>query len=183
MSSYHDILVSSKALNPYAAEFVPASQNNVQAKSPRFWDGEFDKPEVDEPEFHEYNGKKYPNRVYHDYCLFKSLRDNPIFQSKFSTFAENTLCILNHDIKLGLRFAKEDTYSLKERESPRTGYKKAHVQFYLYYKQDDITYKIAYECDDPNDPSTGWFLQWAHLDDCDGFSCDFWGCYSNYIEK
>lgn len=171
--SYRSALMTNVklTLNPKAEEFVPEHIRNPPAT---FWDTE----EQEEPEYYEYKGEKFPNSEYPVYKAFNTLRDNPVFQKKFTIFAENMLCISNSDVLKGLRFApfwwmSGDYSSIK-------GQKKKFIGFYLEYKQDDITYRIAYECDDIEDPRTGWFMQWFCKNDCCGFSCDYYGCYVNY---
>ncbi len=157
-------------LNPNAQEFVPEHIKNPPST---YWDT----PEKEEPEFHCYKDEKYPNEFYQRYKTFQKLRSNSVFQKKFAIFAENILCIRNADAEKGLRFNQPywGSYDYKDWK----GQKKKYVGLHLEYMQDGFYYNIAYECDDLEDPGTGWFMQWFHEEECGG-SCDYWGCHANY---
>lgn len=159
------------SLNPKAEEFVP---EHIKNPPPTFWDTE----EKEEPEFFEHKGEKFENPYYVLYRKFVEIRANIGFQKKFAIFAENMLCISNSDTLKGLRFATPSWMSSDY--TTQKGQKKKYVGFYLEYKQDGITYRIAYECDDIEDLRTGWFMQWFCEEECCGFSCDYYGCYANY---
>ncbi len=157
-------------LNLNAQEFVP---EHIKNPPTTFWDT----PEKGEPEFYTWKDKKYENPTYPRYKTFTELRSNPVFKKKFAIFAENILCITNVDTMQGLRF--NPPYWGSDNYKDWKGQKKKYVGLHLEYKQDGIVYRIAYECDDLEDPGTGWFMQWFHKEDCGG-SCDYYGCYHNY---
>ena len=115
----------------------------------------------------------YPEIV----TVFKKLVTNKLFQRKFAMFAENMLCLQNTDTVKGLKLHSPSYDSIYERK----GQFKEKVGFFMMYRQDGITYNIVYEHDgDINDARNGWFVQWFHLDECCGYSCDFFGCEGNY---
>lgn len=171
--SYRSALMTNitHKLNAKAEEFVPEHIKNPQ---PTFWNTEGQ----EEPEFFEHKGEKFENPAHALYKKFVALRANPIFQKKFAIFAENMLCITNSDVIKGLRFAHPSWMGTNYTD--KKGQKRKYVGFYLEYNQDDLMYRVAYECDDIDDPQTGWFMQWFCKDDCCGCSCDYYGCYSNY---
>lgn len=115
----------------------------------------------------------YPEIV----TAFKKLVTNKLFQRKFAMFAENMLCLQNTDTVKGLKLRSPSYDSIYEQK----GQFKEKVGFFMMYRQDGITYNIVYEHDgDINDARNGWFVQWFHLDECCGYSCDFFGCEGNY---
>lgn len=175
MTSYRSVLLGLKSdLNPFAAEWIPSSLK-VASPSHTFWD----KPEYVEPEFYTYKDHApLINPSYKYYNTLLQLRTNPIFKKKFAIFAENMLCITDTDTEKGLRL-DIPTWTAFDHTTWQ-GQKKKYVGFFLKYKQDDLTWSIAYECDDLEDPKTGWFMQWFHEDECCAYSCDYYGCHHNY---
>ncbi len=171
--SYRSAVLGIKSnLNPNASEWVPLDMRPPTAPKHTYWDI----PEVPEQEFFVYkDGNKLPNDHYPYYQRFIKLRENPIFQKKFKAFAENILCITECDVEKGLRMKLPGW----GKPLPWKGQKKSFVWLYLTYEQDGFQYNIAYECDDIDVPSTGWFMQWFHKNECEG-SCDYYGCHGNY---
>ncbi len=174
-ASYRSILLRGvkSQLNPYAAEWKP-SHIATPIQNITYWNT----PETVQEEFCTYNNEKLENPAYEHYTALLRLRTNPIFRKKFAVFAENMLCITNTDTEKGLRLALP-WWNIKNYKQ-RGGQKKKYVGLYLEYKQDDFIWQIAYECDDIDDPTTGWFMQWFHREECCGFSCDYYGCHTNY---
>ncbi len=171
--SYRSVVLGINSnLNPNASEWVPLNMHPHTPPKHTY----YDVPEVPEEEFIIDKDYKYENHNYSYYQHFIKLRESSIFQKKFQVFAENILCVTNTDVKNGLRMTLPNWASL-----PWKGHKKSFVWLYLTYKQDGFTYDIAYECDNIEDPSTGWFMQWFHNKDCCGYSCDYYGCHNNYI--
>lgn len=113
------------------------------------------------------------------YAALQRLKKNPIFQQKFGTFAEDSLCIIDTDTEKGCRIELDPTQYWST-DSDKRSKKKKRIGFWFMYRQDGFTYKVVYECDDLNDPHTGWFCQWEHNDDCCGYSCDYFGCHYAY---
>ncbi len=154
-------------LNPYAAEYKPPHT---------FWeDCPFYKEEVPGEYSNEWQKKQY--------AALQKLNKSPTFQRKFATFAENILCVTDVNTEKGCRIDLRETQYWHKEYNDLPGKKKKFIGFWFYYRQDDITYTCVYECDDLEDPRTGWFYQWEHKDDCCGFSCDFFQCYYNYPLK
>jgi hypothetical protein len=156
--------------NPHAKEFVPSAQLKP---AHTFWD--------DYPNFKEKVPDDLENKWEHaQYNALQQLKKSPTFQRKFATFAENILCVLNTNTEKGCRIDLRATQYWHDKYNNTPGKKKAMIGFWFLYRQDGFTYKVVYECDDLDDPRTGWFYQWDHIDDCCGFSCDYFGCPYSY---
>ena len=156
-------------LNPYAVEYIP------QKPAHTFWE--------DCPLYKEAVPGEYSNEWEHKhYAALYRLKKSPTFQRKFATFAENILCVTETDTEKGCRIDLRATQYWGQGSDER-GKKKKRIGFWFYYRQDGFTYKVVYECDDLEDPRTGWFYQWDHDDACCGYSCDFFGCYYAYPAK
>ncbi len=110
----------------------------------------------------------------YDIQLFSKLLHNPIFIKKCTDFCENILCLTSVNIEQGLRLLYVDGFR------NRSGFHKKYLLFLLAYRQNGITYNIAYECDVYDDPNTGWFTQWFHSEHCNGYECDTYHCHCNY---
>ena len=156
-------------LNPYAVEYIPQKPAHI------FWE--------DCPLYKEAVPDEYSNEwEKKQYAALQRLKKSPTFQHKFATFAENILCVTETDTEKGCRIDLRATQYWGQGSDER-GKKKKRIGFWFYYRQDGFTYKVVYECDDLEDPRTGWFYQWDHDDACCGFSCDFFGCYYAYPAK
>jgi hypothetical protein len=119
------------------------------------------------------------------YAALKRLQCDPTFQKKFSTFAENILCISATNTELGCRINLEPSMNWNDETSRfgSKGKKMKNIGFWFIYRQDGFSYNVVYECDDIDDPRTGWFYQWEHDEDCGGFSCDYFCCHYKYPSK
>jgi hypothetical protein len=106
------------------------------------------------------------------------LKRNPGFQTRLKTFLEKEYCISDGidpeacRIDLNIRGVFNDSYVLKGKE-------KNHICFWFNYKQDGFTYAIVYECDDIDDPKTGWFFQNRCDEECGG-TCSLFECATAY---
>ncbi len=156
-------------LNPYAKEFVPLKPHT-------FWEDCTSKEEVPDAEHSNQWEKK-------QYDALQRLKKSPTFQRKFATFAENILCVTETDVEKGCRIDLRATQYWHEKHNTLPGKKKGLIGFWFLYRQDGITYQVVYECDDIEDPRTGWFYQWDHNEACCGFSCDFFGCCYDYPKR
>jgi hypothetical protein len=157
-------------LNPDAAEYIPPKPAHT------FWeDAALLKEEIP---------NEYSNKWEHrQYAALQRLKKSPTFQRKFATFAENVLCITGVDTEKGCRIDLYETRYWPEEVCDLPGKNKEYIGFWFMYRQDGFTYLVAYECDDLEDPCTGWFYQWEHKDDCCGWSCDYFQCHYNYPLK
>ena len=157
-------------LNPYAVEYIP------QKPAHTFWD---DEDAIKYLEKEVIPGKYHSEWEHKQYNALQKLKKSPTFQRKFATFAENILCVTDTNTEKGCRIDLRATLYWGQGSDER-GKKKKLIGFWFLYRQDGFTYKVVYECDDLEDPRTGWFFQWDHDDDCCGFSCDFFGCCYKY---
>ena len=153
-------------LNPNASEFKPHT----------YWD--------DCPSYiTEQTPDEYSNQWQREqYDALQRLKNSPTFQKKFATFAENALCITDTNTVKGCHANLEPSMCWYDENVgiQNKGKKMKNIGFWFIYRQDGFSYNVVYECDDINDPRTGWFYQWEHRKDCEGFSCDYFGCHSNY---
>lgn len=167
----HNIPKTEFKLNPYAVEYIP--QKPVHT----FWEEEdckYFKEEIP--------GEYHSEWAHKHYNALQKLKKSPTFQRKFATFAENILCVTDTNTEKGCRIDLRATQYWGQGSDER-GKKKKLIGFWFYYRQDGFTYKVVYECDDLEDPRTGWFYQWDHDDACCGYSCDYFGCYYSYPSK
>lgn len=119
------------------------------------------------------------------YDALEKLKMSPTFQRKFAIFAENILCITDTNTEKGcLADFSVPTYAVKKDINNNIpGRKKAIVGLWFLYRQDGFTYGVVYECDDIDDPRTGWFYTWEHDSSCCGYSCDYFLCQFRYPPK
>ncbi len=167
--SYKSALIgnmSKPALNPYAEEYIPLRPAHT------FWEDCSFKDNVPNEYSYEWEKKQYD--------ALQRLKKSPTFQRKFATFAENILCVREADTEKGCRIDLRATQYWDGEHRDLTGNKKKRIGFWFLYRQDEITYCCVYECDDLEDPRTGWFFQWEHDEECCGFSCDYYGCCYKY---
>jgi len=162
--SYKTILTGS-TLNPFATAYIPL-------KTHTFWEDCDFLEGVPTDRDNAWEKKQY--------AALKRLKKSPTFQRKFATFAENILCLINVDCEKGCRIQLDATQYWHDENNNIPGKKKAVIGFWFTYRQDGITYNVVYECDDLDDPRTGWFYQWTHDEDCCGYSCDYYGCHYKY---
>lgn len=156
-------------LNPSAAEYIPSKPAHT------FWeDCALLKEEVTDEYSNEWQKKHY--------TALHQLKKSPTFQQKFATFAENILCVTETNTEKGCRINLRASKYWSQ-GSDAHGKKKRLIGFWFYYRQDGFTYRVVYECDDLADPRTGWFYQWQHDDNCNGYSCDHFRCYYKYPSK
>lgn len=151
-------------LNPFAPPYIHHT----------FWeeeDNKYLKEVIPDKYFSEWEHKQYN--------ALQKLKKSPTFQRKFATFAENILCVTDTNTEKGCRIDLRATQYWGQGSDER-GKKKKLIGFWFLYRQDGITYSVVYECDDLEDPRTGWFFQWDHDDACCGYSCDFFGCCYRY---
>ena len=140
----------------------------------------WEKPEKPEPLTLQHYDHSCFNPAYTSYHLLLKLRIHPTFRKLFADFAENILCITNTDTEKGLRLDSTLWNSIFMDGQVYNGQHKKYLPLFLVYKQDGMTWSIAYECDILEDPSTGMFNLWVHKDDCCGLSCSFYQCHMNY---
>ena len=159
----------SSTLNPYATMYVPYVAATQPNRSHTFWEtAEF--PPNEESSLCE---------IQHYEALSK-LKMLYVFKRKFAVFAEKCLYLSGTDTEKGCQMNPDAARGTFDGYQTHEGKKKSNIGFWFIYRQDGISYNIVYECDNINDPTTGWFFQWEHDEECCGFSCDWWGCHVKY---
>jgi len=186
-------------LNPNAPMFIPASVFKTLANGFTEKDIEADRAQEEKymeifmehrAEANTYWGpddmedipskhRKLPMELQQAQCdALNNLKQNEIFKKKLTTFLEKEYCLDSINIEQGCRIdlnirgVFDDGFILP-------GKKKKQIGFWFMYKQDNLIYSGVYECDDINDPSTGWFFQNICDDECGG-TCSEFECATAY---
>ena len=149
-------------LNPNASVFIPSMKHT-------YW-GSNDMD--DTPSKH----RELPIELQQaQYDALNHLKKNKVFKKRLNKFLYNECCVpdgINPEegcrIDLDIRGIFSNGFVVK-------GKKKKQIGFWFNYKQDNFTYAIVYECDDINDPKTGWFFQNRCDEECGG-TCSLHEC-------
>jgi len=163
-------------LNPLAPMFIPSSLYKIPAngfeKVHTYWEAN---DMVDTPSAH----RELPVEVQQAQSdALDRLKKSRVFKKRLTAFLEKEYCLCNIDIEEGCRI-ELDIRGVFDESYVLPGKKKKNIGLWFNYKQDNIIYRIVYECDVIDDPKTGWFFQNICDDECGG-TCSLFECATAY---